>query len=129
LLKRETVKEFTEPIKEGVTELSKAGVSDWFSKFIKFDEIDYPTVKDDSGNIKELSEEEKEKHRHFFLFNMVLAARYLDIEMLQNLAVAEIAIGLGPMSVEEIRDLFGIENDFTPEEEKAIRDETRWADY
>ena len=31
-------------------------------------------------------------------------------------------------SKEEIRELFNIENDFTPEEEEQIREEERWAE-
>jgi S-phase kinase-associated protein 1 len=31
-------------------------------------------------------------------------------------------------SIEEIRELFNIENDFTPEEEEQIREENKWAE-
>lgn len=30
--------------------------------------------------------------------------------------------------VEEIRQQFGIKNDFTPEEEAQVRDENKWAE-
>lgn len=51
------------------------------------------------------------------LINLVVAANFLDIEGLINLSCAKIACHIRGKSVEEIRELFGIENDFTPEEE------------
>lgn len=57
----------------------------------------------------------------------MVAANFLDIEGLINLSCAKVASYIRGRSVEEIRELFGIENDFTPEEEAQIREENKWA--
>ena len=62
------------------------------------------------------------------LIDLVVAANFLDIEGLLNLGCAKIASLIKDRSVEDIRDLFGIENDFTPEEEAKIREENSWAE-
>ncbi|EZG45864.1 putative Skp1 family protein [Gregarina niphandrodes] len=62
------------------------------------------------------------------VFELILAANYLDIPGLADLCCARVASEIRGRSVEEIRALFQIENDFTPEEEKQIREENRWCD-
>ena len=51
------------------------------------------------------------------LVDLIVAANFLDIEGLECLGCAKIASVIKGKNVQEIRDLFGIENDFTPEEE------------
>ena len=51
------------------------------------------------------------------LFELVMAANYLDIKSLLELSCAKVASLIKNKSVAEIRQYFGIENDFTPEEE------------
>ncbi|XP_058729146.1 SKP1-like protein 1A isoform X2 [Vicia villosa] len=61
------------------------------------------------------------------LFELILAANYLDIKSLLDLtcqATADMMVG---KSIEEIRKMFNIENDFTKEEEEAVRRENQWA--
>ena len=62
------------------------------------------------------------------LIDLIVASNFLDIEGLLNLGCAKVASLIKGKSVEEIRDLFGIENDFTPEEEAQIREENKWAE-
>ena len=57
-----------------------------------------------------------------------MAANYLDIKPLLDLATAKVACVIRAMTVPEIREYFGIENDFTPEEEAQILEENRWAE-
>ncbi|KAK9126356.1 hypothetical protein Scep_015202 [Stephania cephalantha] len=61
------------------------------------------------------------------LFDLILAANYLDIKGLLDLTCQAVADWMKGMSVEEVRELFNIENDFTPEEEEAVRKENQWA--
>ena len=61
------------------------------------------------------------------LFDIVLAANYLDIKPLLKLGSAKIASLIKGKSIEEIRQFFQMDNDFTPEEEANIREENQFA--
>ena len=60
------------------------------------------------------------------LFELVLAANYLDIQPLLQLCCVTIASMIKGKSPEQIRSHFNIVNDFTPEEEETIRRENVW---
>lgn len=62
------------------------------------------------------------------LFDLILAANYMDIKPLLDLTCAKVASYMKGKSAEEIRKRFNIENDLTPEEEAAIRAENKWAE-
>ena len=62
------------------------------------------------------------------LFELIEAGVYLDIVPLEKLAGAKIASQIRLKSCKEIRQYFGIVNDFTPEEEKQIEQEERWTE-
>ena len=62
------------------------------------------------------------------LFEIVMAANYLDIKPLLELSCAKVASLIKGKSVQEIRRFFNIENDFSPEEEQQIMEENRWAE-
>ena len=62
------------------------------------------------------------------LFEMIMAANFMDIKPLLELACAKVASLIKGKTVPEIRQFFNIENDFTPEEEAQIIDENRWAE-
>eukprot|EP01017_Pseudomicrothorax_dubius_P049925 TRINITY_DN935_c0_g2_i3.p2 TRINITY_DN935_c0_g2~~TRINITY_DN935_c0_g2_i3.p2 ORF type:complete len:131 (+),score=53.75 TRINITY_DN935_c0_g2_i3:306-698(+) len=62
------------------------------------------------------------------IFEVILAANYMDIKSLLDLACAKIATLLKGKTPEEIRRQFNIQNDFTPEEEQQIREENKWAE-
>ncbi|XP_024006168.1 LOW QUALITY PROTEIN: SKP1-like protein 11 [Eutrema salsugineum] len=62
------------------------------------------------------------------LFNLMLAANFLNIKSLLDLTcqeVADLITGKTPQET-QIRTMFNIENDFTPEEEAPIRQESQW---
>lgn len=57
-----------------------------------------------------------------------MAANFLDIKSLLELACAKVASMIKGMSIQETRKFFNIENDFSPEEEAQIMDENKWAE-
>jgi S-phase kinase-associated protein 1 len=62
------------------------------------------------------------------LFEIILAANYMDINGLLVLGCQTVANTIKGKSPEEIRETFNIKNDFTPEEEEQIRRENEWAE-
>ncbi|KAB1199094.1 SKP1-like protein 1A [Morella rubra] len=58
---------------------------------------------------------------------LVLAANYLNIKDMLDSLNQSVANRIQNKSVEYVRRFFGIENDFTPEEEAQIRQENAWA--
>jgi S-phase kinase-associated protein 1 len=62
------------------------------------------------------------------LYDVILAANYLNIKDLLELGCAQVAALMWGKTIQEIRDLFHIENDFSPEEEAQIREENKWAE-
>ncbi|KAL2555545.1 SKP1-like protein 11 [Forsythia ovata] len=61
------------------------------------------------------------------LIEYILAANFLDIKSLLDLCCTKFAKMIENKSVEFIRTLFGIENDFTQEEEQNYRQQYAWA--
>ncbi|EER99267.1 hypothetical protein BDA96_02G294600 [Sorghum bicolor] len=61
------------------------------------------------------------------LFDLILAANYLDIKGLLDLTCQTVADMIKGKTPEEIRKTFNIKNDFTPEEEEEVRRENQWA--
>jgi S-phase kinase-associated protein 1 len=62
------------------------------------------------------------------LFELILAANYMDIKPLLDLTCAKVASMIKGKTPEQIRKTFNIQNDFTPEEEEAVRAENKWAE-
>ena len=59
------------------------------------------------------------------LFELILAANFMDIRPLLDLACAKVASMIKGKSPEDVRKSFGIKNDLSPEEEAAIKEEVR----
>lgn len=61
------------------------------------------------------------------LFELILAANYLNIKSMLELTCQTVANLIKGKTPEEIRKTFNIPNDFTPEEEEEVRRENQWA--
>ncbi|KEH23706.1 putative S-phase kinase-associated protein [Medicago truncatula] len=61
------------------------------------------------------------------LFQILLAANYLNIKNLLDLCCQTVADDIKDKKPEEIREIFSVENDFNPEEEAKVRNENAWA--
>ncbi|KAL1533363.1 SKP1-like protein 1A [Salvia divinorum] len=61
------------------------------------------------------------------LFDLILAANYLNIKTLLDLTCQTVADMIKGKTPEEIRKTFNIKNDFTAEEEEEVRRENQWA--
>ncbi|XP_010442189.1 PREDICTED: SKP1-like protein 1B [Camelina sativa] len=61
------------------------------------------------------------------LFDLILAANYLNIKGLLDLTCQTVADMIKGKTPDEIRKTFNIKNDFTPEEEEEVRRENQWA--
>ncbi|CAJ2646642.1 SKP1-like protein 1A-like [Trifolium pratense] len=61
------------------------------------------------------------------LFDLILAANYLNIKSLLDLTCQTVADMIKGKTPEEIRKTFNIKNDFSPEEEEEVRRENQWA--
>lgn len=92
--------EIQKPLKSHV--LSECGVSDWDSEFVSVEQE--------------------------ILFELILAANYLDIKPLLDLTCAKVASMIKGKTPEEIRQQFNISNDFSPEEEAQVREENKWCE-
>uniref|UniRef100_A0A7R9VYT4 Uncharacterized protein n=1 Tax=Pseudictyota dubia TaxID=2749911 RepID=A0A7R9VYT4_9STRA len=68
------------------------------------------------------------KVEQVLLFELVTAANFMDIKPLLDLTCFAVAVMIKGKSAEEIRKIFNISNDFTPEEEAAVREENKWCE-
>jgi S-phase kinase-associated protein 1 len=62
------------------------------------------------------------------LYELTLAANFMDIKPLLDLCCARIASFIKGKTPEQIRTNLNIPNDFTPEEEAAVKAENKWAE-
>nr|ANA07508.1 SKIP1-1a protein [Fragaria x ananassa] len=61
------------------------------------------------------------------IMELILAADYLNVNDFLDLLNQSVADRIKNKSVEYVRKLFGIESDFTPEEEAELRQQYAWA--
>jgi len=95
---------------------------------------DPPSANEDDSDSRKKTTDIEEWDQKFMqvdqemLFEIILAANYLDIKALLDVGCKTVANMIKGKSPEEIRKTFNIQNDFTPEEEDQIRRENEWAE-
>lgn len=92
---------------------------------------DDPIIQDEQQNRNTDIDEWDKKYMDVdqeILFDIILAANYLDIKQLLDLGCKTVANMIKGKSANEIRKTFNIVNDFTPEEEDQIKKENEWAE-
>jgi S-phase kinase-associated protein 1 len=62
------------------------------------------------------------------LFELILAANYMDIKALLDLTCATVASMITGKTPDEIKKIFNITVDFTPKEEHQVREENKWCE-
>ena len=62
------------------------------------------------------------------LYALILAANYMDVSSLLDLSCAKLASMMKGKRPAELKEMFGITVDFTPEEEEEIREANKWVD-
>ncbi|KAH7332156.1 hypothetical protein KP509_20G072000 [Ceratopteris richardii] len=103
-------------------------------KYCRYHALEVPNNGEGDGKRPALSEEDVTHWDGKFLevdqatlFDLILAANYLNIQSLLDLTCQRVADMIKEKTPEEIRRAFNIENDFTPEEEEEVRRENQWA--
>ena len=62
------------------------------------------------------------------LFELILAANFMDIQPILDLTCATVASMVKGKTSDEIRQHFNIVNDFTPAEEEQVLEENKWCE-
>ena len=99
-----------------------------FKKILEFTQyhMEHPVVVENDEFIYSDWDTEFFKVEHPLLLSIVTSTNYLDYKELLDMSVQAVANLIKDKSPEEIRTLFNIVSDFTPEEEEAIRKENEW---
>ncbi|XP_075253695.1 S-phase kinase-associated protein 1-like [Convolutriloba macropyga] len=97
------------------------------------DDPEMPEDDDDDRRVKRIDDippwdQEFLKVDQSTLFEIMIAANFLDIKGLLEVGCKTVAGMIRGKSTEELRKLFNIVNDFTPEEEEKIKRENAWCE-
>lgn len=77
-------------------------VQPWYAQYVKVDQV--------------------------MLFELVTAANFMDIKPLLDLTCLAVSVMIKGKSPEELRKIFNLPDEFTPEEEAQVREENAWAE-
>ena len=95
-----------------------AMVLDWCKTHLDKD-VDMPKLKKYEADFLDVDEA--------VLYSLLMAAHYLEIKDLLEQCYQKVANMIKGKTTQELRTTFKIENDFTPEEEREIREKNPWA--
>ena len=128
MIQEETAVEETIPVPNVTTKILKL-VVEFLKEHVRdpMKNIDKPLV---STNMKDIVQEwyaDFLMNNDEEMFELILAANFMDIKSLLDLTCAYAASKIKGKAPEEIRRMFDITNDFTPEEESQIREENKWS--
>ncbi|OWA49993.1 putative E3 ubiquitin ligase complex SCF subunit sconC [Hypsibius exemplaris] len=96
---------------------------------------DPPATEKEEDDLSPFTEEISEWDEEFVkvdqgtLFELILATNYLNLKPLRTVCCKTVANTLKKKSVEQIREMYNIKNDFTPEEEEELRRENQLLGY
>lgn len=86
----------------------------------------YHSVERDEDELNAWDQTYMDSLNQTMLFEIILASNYLDVKALLDLMCQKVASMMQGKTPEEIRVMFNIKNDFTPEEEARIQRENEW---
>ncbi|XP_074324597.1 SKP1-like protein 1A [Apium graveolens] len=111
-----------------VTGMILAKVIEYCKKHVESTKANNEENKEDAkdDDLKKFDDDFVNVEQHV-LFELILAANYLNIKSLLDLSCQKVADSIKDKTPEEIRKIFNIQNDFTPDEEEALRKENAWA--
>lgn len=106
--------------------------------------IEYITLYKNNNGVKPLTDEEKQDELKYLtinsweqqflsklnqqeMFDLILAANYLENKHLLECTCKFVASDMLKKTDDEIRKMWGVENDFTPEEQALYEEEKKWA--
>ncbi|CAH8266586.1 unnamed protein product [Arabidopsis lyrata] len=89
--------------------------------------VDEEESEEAQTKLKTWDEEFMKKFDIKTLLQIILAANYLNVKGLLDLVSQTIADTIKDYTPEQIREVFGVENDYTEEEEAEVRKENAWA--
>lgn len=95
---------------------------------------DDPPIPDDNENVEKRTDDIPSWDVDFLkvdqgtLFDLILAANYLDIKGLLDMSCKMVANMIKGKTPDEIRKVFNIPKDFTPAEEERVRKDNEWCE-
>jgi S-phase kinase-associated protein 1 len=90
--------------------------------------VEHPTEKKEGETVLSAWDKEFCTLPQHDLFELILAANYLDIKPLLDATCKTVADMIKGKTPEQVRQTFNIKNDFTPEEEEKVRKENEWCE-
>lgn len=123
----QTVKAALEDASDDVVPISNVK-AETLKRVLDYCEYQTGEGKDKTDDEKSTWEEDYLKLDHPTLFQLILAANFLNCQSLLDLTCKNVADQIRGKTPEQIRTHFNIKNDFTPEEEEEVRKENAWCE-